>query len=95
MGWVLSHPPSGSFSVKMGEALGEKPMPTNNDQVIKKRKRKLQRKTVDEFTPEDWERFKPGLAVKEFRKDMRQIAEATKKQAAMEGKHTWTILNLF
>ena len=74
-------------------------MPTNNDQVIKKRKRKPPSKTVNEFTSEDWDRYpprkpttflKPGLAVRELRKDLRLMkrlaAEAMKKQAAMERK---------
>ena len=74
-------------------------MPTNNDQVIKKRKRKPPSKTVNEFTSEDWDRYpprkpttflKPGLAVRELRKDLRLMkrlaAEAMKKQPAMEGK---------
>lgn len=65
-------------------------MPTNNDQVIKKRKRKPQSKTVDEFTPEDWERYKTGPAVRELRKDLRLMkrlaTEAMKIQPAMAGK---------
>ena len=70
-------------------------MPTNNDQVIKERKRNPPSKTIDEFTPEDWERYKRGPAVTEsplsiLRKDLRlmniRATEAVKKQPAMEGK---------
>ena len=59
-------------------------MPTNNDQVMKNQKKKSQSKTVDEFTSEDWDRYKSGCAVRELRKEKRRIAEAMKKQAAME-----------
>ncbi len=65
-------------------------MPTNNDQVIKKRKRNPPSKTVDEFTPEDWDRYKTGPALRELRKDLRLMkrlaTEAMKIQPAMAGK---------
>ena len=65
-------------------------MPTNNDQVMKKRKRKPPSKTVNEFTSKDWDRYKSGQELKELRKDLglvkRLATEAMKKQPAMEGK---------